>query len=493
MSARAVPAPRPGFAIPGSFIGAVALGIGTAIGIASLVALGPIALFIPLIMTMVVLAVLYPRIFVYLLLAGAIVLEPDAIDPTRPIARAMFTLPEGLKSIVPITTSPMELWLVAAAASLWIRGRGKQANMPPLPRLVNAVPIVIFFGLAWGARSGGDLPLAYNEARGLLFGMVIFLVALRMSGEPAGRLLKVLMISSTLLSLVTINRWFFYTREGNSPVPVEFAFAHENAVLFGIAVVVSGMCLLRAQTNGARFWLIAHMLLVLLATFVTGRRAGTMVLLMGGLTVAWLLLPKRPIAVLAISIPVLCMGATYLAVYWNHEYGAIAQPARAIRSQISPSERDASSDDYRVKERFNVTETLKYNRILGIGFGRPFAQFEPLPDLTDFWPLQDYTPHQNVLWLWLKMGVAGIAVLMGLWMLALKRCLDVIRSTPRSAPLPATAVILASSLLMYLSYAQIDQALTGTRAIGALAIILAMSFRLRPYQQPGTGTGNSTP
>ncbi len=192
--------------------------------------------------------------------------------------------------------------------------------------------------------------------------------------------------------------------------------------------------------------------------------------------------------VLALSIPGLLAGIAYLAIFWNQEYGALAQPARAIRSQIDPSARDASSDDYRVRERYNVTETLKLNRIFGIGFGRPFAQFQPLPDLTDFWPLQAYTPHQNVLWLWLKMGVVGVAVILGLWLVAFKRCLEAIRSTPKTAPLPATAVILAASLLMYLAYAQIDLALTGTRGIAPLAAAIALCLRLRPYQPPTAET-----
>src|SRR5690606_23967814 len=118
-------------------------------------------LFIPLIATMAILAVLFPRTFVYVLLAGAVILEPDAIDFTGPVADALFALPDGLKSIIPITTSPLELWLVAVAASLWLRGRGNRTEMPPLPRLVFAVPLVILLGLAWGARNGGDLPLAY--------------------------------------------------------------------------------------------------------------------------------------------------------------------------------------------------------------------------------------------------------------------------------------------------------------------------------------------
>lgn len=483
MSTRAASAPRSSFQIPGTAIGVVIIVLGSAFGIAAFMVLGAAAILIPVFALIIALAIAFPKTFVYLLLGTAITLEPGAIDFTRPLATNLWELPTNLKDLIPLTLSPMEIGLLAAALSLFLRGRTR-TDAPPLPRIIWAVPVVMLMGFAYGAHTGADLPLAYNESRGLLFAMVIFFIVMRM-GTDSGRGMRiVLFTSSTLLALVTINRWAFYTRSGDSPVPIEFAFAHENAVLFGIAVVISGMYMLRAKSNGTRIALILHMLLLLAATFVTGRRAGTLVLLVGGMTVAGLLFPKRPIAVLIVSIPVLIVGVAYLGAYWNKEYGALAQPARAIRSQIDPSTRDASSDDYRVIERFNVTETLKLNKVFGIGFGRPFAQFQPLPDLTAFWPTQDYTPHQNVLWLWLKMGILGVSVMLGVWLVALKRCFEVIRSTPKSAPLPITPVVLATTLLMYLSYAQIDQALTGTRGIGALAVAIALCFRLKPWLPP---------
>ncbi len=473
-------APRPSFSIPGRFFGVCLLLGGSLFGIGALVRLGPAALIIPAMALVFVLAAAFPRVFVYLLMSAMLIIEPGAIDYTSPLATALWDLPPAVAHVITITVSPMELALVAAAASLWIRGRSGAAQAD-LPRLVYFVPVVMAMGFAYGTRGGGDYHLGYNEARGLIFAIPVFFIALRMADEPLSRVLKVLFAASTVLAIITISRWWFYTRGGESPVPIEFAFAHENAIFFGIAVLISGLQMTKATSNGARILFLLHMVLILVATVVTGRRAGTLVLLVGGASVAWMMFPKRPVAVLMVSIPLLMAGAVYLAAYWNHEYGAAAQPARAIRSQISPSARDASSDEYRVIERYDVEETLKLNRLFGVGFGKPFAQFQPLPDLKDFWPLQDYTPHQNILWLWLKMGVPGIAVILGLWLVGLKRCIQVARSTPRNAPLPTAAITLAAILLMYFSYASIDQALTGTRGIAPLAAALALCFRLREY------------
>ncbi len=478
MTARGAISHGQGVRIPGQLIGALLVTGSMIFAIFALVTLGPVALAIPPMVLLIVLAAAYPKIFAYVLLGGMIVIEPGTFDYTKPLSQAMWELPGGLKSVVPITTSPMELALLAVAASLFVRTRDANATPARVPRLAWAVPVVIMMGIAYGLRGGGDAPLAYNEARGLLFGMVVFVLALRMEAEPGRRALMVVSVAGTLLSFNTLARWAFYTRSGDSPVPLEFAFAHENAVFFGIMIVIASFGVMTSKTNGARMVWILQALLLLSATLVTGRRAGTLVLLVGGLTVAWMVFPKRPLAVIAVSLPIMLMGSVYLAAFWNQEYGAAAQPARAIRSQIAPSARDESSDEYRDIERANVEQTIQLNRVFGVGFGKPFAMFEPLTDLTTFWPLQQYTPHQNILWLWLKVGILGIATMLGLWIIGLKRCIEAIRIVPKSSPLPIGPIVIGATLLMYIAYAQIDQALTGTRAIAPLAIALALAFRL---------------
>src|SRR5262249_10873421 len=155
----------------------------------------------------------------------------------------------------------------------------------------------------------------------------------------------------------------------------------------------------------ARALLLAYEAALLAALFATSRRSGTLALLVGALALAVSTIKSRPKLVIGLGTPILIVTVAYLATYWNHEYGATAQPARAIRSQIDPNPRDDSSDAYRLTEKFNVTTTLRLNRVFGVGLGRPFGMFLPLPSLTSFWPLQQFTPHANILWLWLKFGV----------------------------------------------------------------------------------------
>jgi len=173
------------------------------------------------------------------------------------------------------------------------------------------------------------------------------------------------------------------------------------------------------------------------------------------------------------------MTGAYLAVYWNQDYGTIAQPARAIRSQFQPSGRDDSSDIYRTIEKYDVEQTIRYNRMFGVGFGRPFIQFQPLPDLTSFWPLQSYTSHQSVLWLWLKMGWLGISVFLGLVVVVLSRCLERMRGLATANADWAVAAVLFSATLAFIVYATVDLGFAGSRAAAPAAVLAALALGLR--------------
>ncbi len=97
------------------------------------------------------------------------------------------------------------------------------------------------------------------------------------------------------------------------------------------------------------------------------------------------------------------------------------------------------------------------------------------------------TPHQNILWLWLKMGIAGISVFAGAWVLAFSRCVRGVRAVARRAPIPVMAISLGAVLVMYLAYARVDLAFAGVRSSGPLAIALALAFMLpaEPAREEG--------
>jgi len=210
----------------------------------------------------------------------------------------------------------------------------------------------------------------------------------------------------------------------------------------------------------------------------TGRRSATLVVIAALAVVLALLFMKRPSLALALTLVGGVLTTGYLGTYWNQEYGSLAQPARAIRAFFDDAPaRDTSSDTYRDFETDNVLATISVSRNFGVGFGREFAFYWPLPDLTEFWPLQHFTPHNNVLWLWLKMGIVGISVMLGVWMLALSRCIRAVREAPHRE-FPVVPVALAATLAIMFAYNWVDIGLASTRGVAPIAIALALSFTL---------------
>ncbi|MGE3077122.1 MAG: O-antigen ligase family protein [Dehalococcoidia bacterium] len=422
----------------------------------------------------IVSAILNPRATAAALLVIGIILEPAAIDFTKPVAAAFWQMPPGFENALKFTTSPIEvvLYVTTAAALIKIPSRVR------LPAIAWAVPMVMGLGFAYGWLKGGELNLGYNEGRGLIAGLAVFVLAVRVLPTDLRSLVKPLIIGETILAISIILRYIIYIRGNRLTVPVEFAFSHEGSVILGVGFVIGVLAIIRENaTLSQRLKAAAYSALVLAAMIASGRRAATLVLLIGGLSMGALLFPRRPMLVILTAVPLALVGAVYLAAYWNQEYGAIAQPARAIRSQFDPTLRDESSDDYRTIEKYDVIQTIRVNRLFGVGFGQPFYEFQPLPNLGSFWSLQKYTPHTNVLWLWLKMGALGIAVILGFAATAMGRCFAAMRNAKEDNEWLVAAVAF-TVIVMFLMYSTVDLGFIGPRSVAPAAIATAVAFVL---------------
>ncbi len=480
MTAQSVAAPLARLpALPTKFAG-FALCLGLTVGAALLVvALGLWALVVPIYAVMLLLAVFRPVAAAGVLLAVAIVIEPTVSDSMKYLSAAVWALPPGFENALGITTSPIELLTIIAAVSSL-----RRPSVVQTPLITWAIPALVAMGIAYGLWKGGASNLAYHESRGFLVAIAMYVLASRTLPQDLTKVARLAMIAIGALAVATLARYFVYVRPGNIEIPIEFVFAHEGSVILGIGFVLGALTLLRhANSLKEVIGLSLYCLLIMAAMIATGRRAATLVLLVGGLTVAGVMLPKRTALVLALSIPMLLATSAYLAVYWNNEYGAAAQPARAIRSQFDPTSRDESSDEYRTTEKFNVIQTIRLSPIFGIGYGRPFVQFQPLPDLTSFWPLQAYTPHQSILWLWLKMGIVGISVVLGFALLVLGRTFRVLRN-PASDFDWTIAAAACAGILMVLIYATVDLGFTGARPLMPAVILSVIALRLTAKAKP---------
>ncbi len=453
--------------------GALAVGALAAAGLVQLAGLW--SLLIPIYCAALLAAVLFPKHSAAVLLMAGIIFEPAAIDFTKPISAALYSMPPGWDHALGLTISPIEVAAVATAISLMLRHSAGRVPLR-LPLAVWAVPAIMFLGLAYGLYKGAPANLAYTELRGLLVGIAVFAITLRLGPQHLPFLARAVIGSVTVLAIIILARYFFIVRAGTSQVPIESAFAHEGSFIFGIGLLVGLARLLHLRDLRSILLTGGYCVLVTLAMMATGRRAGTLVLVASVLSFGLLLFPRRPVLVIAAAIPLVLLSGAYLAAYWNHDYGTIAQPARAVRSQFEPSSRDDSSDLYRTIEKHDVIETIRYNRVFGVGFGRQFIQFQSLPDLTSFWPLQSYTSHQSIAWLWLKMGWLGISVFLGLIAMVLARCLVQMRGLNVSDTGWTAAAVLFSAMVAFAMYATVDLGFASSRAVAPAAAIAALAF-----------------
>src|SRR5262249_8261119 len=124
---------------------------------------------------------------------------------------------------------------------------------------------------------------------------------------------------------------------------------------------------------------------------------------------------------------------------------------------------------------------IQTSPVLGIGFGRPFLRPYPLPNIAPFL-LEPYQPHNSILWVWMKTGVAGFVAMLYLFGTAMRTGaragLKLARGDDAAVTLTCTAFILMYAvfayvdilwdaqnvLLLALAMAQVSQALSSSVA-----------------------------
>ena len=459
-----------------------ALAAGSAAGLLVAFA-GPQALIVPLGLAALLASAFYPRRALIALIAAVVVADSASVGAPGQMLAKLWDLTPEIQRQLPLKSSAFEALILVAACAAFLRA-GSGGRVASLPWVVRCVPVVLGLGMAYGLANGGPLNLVYHEARGLIFATIVFVALRRVGGLHDALALRIAIVTTTLLGLLVAARYMMDLRAG--AIPREVWFGHETGLFLAAGVVLGAVLLLRARAPGERAWLLAYTALMALSLTMTGRRSGILVIVVGLAVAAWMVFPRRPALMTAMAIASACFSAVYLQAFWDSSAGAIAEPAQAVRSQFDPSERDASSDRYREVERRNLVATIERSPAFGVGFGRPFDEVEELPPL-DFWPLQHYTPHQNILWLWLKTGILGLAVLGGTWVIAFSRCARACRVATDWREVPVSAVVLASVLAMYAVYATIDLALPPVRPAVIFAVVLAQALAIAPPCAPPRG------
>lgn len=351
-----------------------------------------------------------PVIALYVLFAAAMTIEQFgySVGPREGAATAKIPLFVGL---LPAGMNPAEVLLglgVLVVLMQAVQRRQQWLHRTVVRRLLMAVMAFVVVFLILGILRGGNLNMAMWEVRPFfyLFGTYVLAAALVENFSAVRPLLWILILGSGAKAIYGLTIFWSVRHLEERP---ESILGHEESFLFGIYIFVTlAMWLFRFRD---RLRVVAALLLpmVLACNMVNSRRTAWLILFAGAgvlMTIALVRLKEHRKFVAALIGAAILGASVYLPAFWTKS-GTLAQPARAIRSAVAPDTRDTQSNDYRMIEDYNLRFYIGMSGSRGVGFGQPISYFG-LVDLLDISPMLAYVPHNGVLYLWWRMGIAGV-------------------------------------------------------------------------------------
>jgi O-antigen ligase len=253
--------------------------------------------------------------------------------------------------------------------------------------------------------SGGDHTFVLWELRAQVYFYLAYLMGTNLF-EDREAMMKVLWAMTIGIALKSIIGTRNFIINPNVTAD-EGVLRHEDSLLMNM--VVLGALLMGIGGMDAR---LRRTMLLFVPTCVTtvlanGRRASIAALLLAMpitmVMCATMMQEKRKKLMTIMGVLGFVM-AIYTPIAWNGK-GVWALPARAIRSQFDPSDRDASSDYYRLAENANLKYTRDLNPWIGYGYGKEYITIYEQYGRTDVFAR--ILPHNGVLWIWMRLGHPG--------------------------------------------------------------------------------------
>lgn len=359
-----------------------------------------------------------------------------------------------------LSLSPLELCLMVLALG-WVLGMAGNGRMR-FRRGTLLWPVLAFsgfvaVGLLYGLSKGGDSKIALAESRSMFYMPLLYLLVTNLftRREQFVRLYAWLMVGVVMHAVFTF--FFFRTLPEVAFQTPEGLMQHSSAlVLNTLVLLLVALRLMHGGTRSAK-WLLAVSLVPAAMVYLdTKRRAAIVGLVASGLLLFVILFWTNRRKFLWLAPTVLLLGSAYTAAFWNSTGGA-GFPAQAVKSVIAPnklSERDLASNYYRYAETFDVQYTIRQSPLTGLGFGHPFLTPIALPAISEF-ELARYVPHNSMLYMWIKLGVAGFVSMLFLFGKAMRTGARAVM-TERNGTHAAMALTSVGFVLMYAAYCYVD-------------------------------------
>lgn len=361
-----------------------------------------------------------------------------------------------------------ELMLILAGTTSMVRAVVmNKVSIQPGPLFVPIAIYIGFVAMGWanGMVTGGNFKESLQEVRAQFYFMVAYMMAYNLVKERKHyrHLLWITVLCIALKGvLYTFRR---YVTLAGMDLPDQGVGSHEEAFMFDAFMALT---LILSMCNVQK--LASIILWIFLPVVVTGnlacnRRAATaamIVLVPVLLMAAYRALPKQRKTVGVFSIILLIGWCIYYPLCKNSD-SMFAQPARAVKSEFEPSARDESSNDYREAENQCLMATIRVAPIQGYGYGKRMLHAVPIADISGSYEWWDLLPHNQILWVWMRVGTIGFIAFW--WMVAsiLIFMCDAIRSETNDAETKAICIFAMTTLSMLMIFGLLDLQMSNAR------------------------------
>jgi hypothetical protein len=293
------------------------------------------------------------------------------------------------------------------------RSEGKGPRVAPMrsTMLLGVGTIAVWFVL--GIVRGGNFRWGCWQVYIILSGILFsFTIAAAFRNPKDFRLLaKVVLAAAAYRGVMCWAYYFSQVRTKIVPIP-EYITTHDDSVLWVVAILILILRIFRSSRFSERLSSALFILFLLGAIQFNTRRLAWAELAMG-LVVFGICLPpgkaKRRLrkAMLAM-VPVF---GIYLAVGWGRTE-RIFKPLQAFSTMTTKEDESTKSRNY---ENLGLISTARQNGwLLGTGWGHEYQPVTMKYDLSKFFQIWRYIPHNSILGLLAFMGVLGYS---GYWLM----------------------------------------------------------------------------
>jgi O-antigen ligase len=300
------------------------------------------------------------------------------------------------------------------------------------------VPFVLFllcvaWGIIHGLTSGGDLKIVVVEVRPFWYLFESYLLAYNVitRKEHIKAFFWIIILAAGIKGLQGCYLVFVVLH--GSLAGHDEIMAHEDSFFFAALLLLIVLFSLHYRYR-AQLWAALIELPVVVIALVANQRRADYVALLLGLAIAWLLIfwvkPKARKRLVIALIMTVVVGGAYVVAFANSS-GTFGSPAHSIIAVFDPGKddaRDIASNLYRQIENYDLEYTTKQSPIYGYGFGKQFLTPVPLTDISSDDEYYLFIPHNNIYWIWMRLGAIGYLVFWYLIaMLVIRGCLIVRR------------------------------------------------------------------